>query len=73
MWTAIVSLIVRLFSLVLQRKSAIVTEDEGLGEQAQKVADLQAQVKAEASVASAEANAPNTVAGVEDRLEKGTF
>lgn len=73
MWQAFVGLIVRLFALFIQRKSAIVTEAEGLGEKTQQVADLQSQVKAEAAVANAEANSPSTLAGVEDRLNKGTF
>lgn len=64
---------VALFKLFSSRKSALTQEAEGLGEETQKLADLQNQVRAEAAVSNAEANAPSTVAGVEDRLSKGTF
>ena len=73
MWAALISLVAGLFSLLFKAKSPIVQEAEALGEQTQKVSDLQSQVKTQAAVASAEVNAPSTLSGVEDRLEKGTF
>jgi hypothetical protein len=59
--------------LFLKRKSAIQTEAEGLGEQSQKTADATSQAKVQAAIADAEANAPSTLAGVESRLESGSF
>lgn len=73
MWSAVVSLFMSLFSLFLNKKSAIQKEGEALGSATQQAADLKSQVKTQAAVADAEAQAPNTAAGVVDRLEQGTF
>jgi hypothetical protein len=62
-----------LFQLIASRKSPIVQVAKDDGENAQRVSDLESAVKTEASVASAEANAPCTVADVDDRLSRGTF
>lgn len=73
MWSAIVGLIVRLFSLFLQRKSATVTESEDVGAATADLDAAKSAVKTETAVATAEANATSTVSGVESRLSKGTF
>lgn len=73
MWSAIVGLIVRLFSLFLQRKSATVTEAEDVGAATSDLNAEKVAVKTETAVATAEANAPSTVSGVESRLNDGSF
>lgn len=62
-----------LFQLLSSRKSPIIHVAKDDGEKTQQVSDLETSVKTEANVASAEVNAPSTVAAVEGRLSKGTF
>lgn len=73
MWAAVFSFILGIGKWIFSRTPAIVPVAEGLGEATQQLADLKSQVKAEAAIANAEANSPSTLAGVEDRLDKGTF
>lgn len=73
MWAALIGLITSLFSLFINRKAPIISASEGLGEQTQKTADTQSALTTETAVANAEANAPITVAGVEDRMKEGSF
>jgi len=69
----IVSGLVRLVRLVLDRTPAAVTEAERAGAAAQAAADAEKQVRAEAAVARAAVQAPDTADAVADRMEQGTF
>jgi hypothetical protein len=68
-----IDLIVHLFSLFVNKKSAIQTESEAAGAYKQDAGNAEAQTRTEAAIAQAEARAPTTVTQAENRLNQGTF
>lgn len=69
----LIDLIVRLFSEWLNKTPTPIAEAEKVGTATQAAKDANARADAESRIAQAEANAPTSIQGVEDRLSKGTF
>ena len=73
MWAAILAFLGGLLKIFIQTPPAVAVEGQKLG-QAQTTATVDTQTaQTEAGIATAEANAPTTQAGVVDELNKGRF
>lgn len=74
MWTSILGIVSGLISGVGKLLGLIKTnQDQRAGIAMQTSADDQAALKAETSIAQAEAQAPKTDSGIDERLKDGTF